>query len=642
MVLICQHTFVLALYIDSVAHEVASINDTMQLYNFIKHRDNKIPVYPILLTVSGLPKSGKTTSLNDTFFPYGQQEGTFSHHELVVSGFKRKRKFQRRVVYRYEGFKEGIMSGIICHNYQTAFDTNFDHNSTLPDTEMNNYMHQVGCFLLERQIAHKNAKESEFLKALDGGIGLVNVWDMAVEQTNIRSLLECFNVLFTQNYMWLFVNLERDYEKLHLPPEDVSPEMKSEQWRPRIQYLLRTCLMSKRLKSEENTMCRIFATYTPEFAKKNCLDSCIAKLKRECKNAARQMGVRNLINFEIVQVDLTKPQKSLKCSIKLICMQEKRKHEIPISWLFLRGSFADRETFYISYEELQEKALVCKIPLAGPDGLEEFCEFFTSFGSIIDVRQIDPKSPYIIVKPFEFLNAYNSLCLRSRKGKKPDIVQVHEYNSPDEAVVMEILASVSLAIKLPAIEGYFVPMFRVGSNVTRCNPNAVQLTLGIGSPRVNMQVEMLKKLMFSGDKNLTAGLDFTGTSESKNLVSIRTIDSLHRVVNVQLISQGNIMEISFSGENKQTKEAIEIRCLKIVKVVQNIIQMKSELFNFNLQYQFAVRCEKDQFDSTVAFNAHRIRHPLPNRNICEDCVKKGKEHLQMINAWNKALKHVRY
>ena len=607
-------------------------------------------VYPLLLTVGGLPKCGKTTSLIKAFSsPLHQNFPLLSHHEfeLVLSGMKRPGNMKIHTVKTFEGFKASILSAIFSYHCKVSFEENLGDNSTFTDPELKTYIKQTAHFIHEQQAAyaeHKtNGEESDenctqFDNALEDGIGLANVWNVNfdTEQTGIQSLFECFSILFTQKFIWLFINLERDIEMLHIPPEDISPEMRAVQWRPRIQCLLHTCLMSKRFKLGKNLVCQIFATYTQEHLTRVKLDNKIAKLKRECKNAAKQMGIQDVIDFKIVEVDLRNPKELLQSNMKSIFAQPERHCEIPISWLFLCGSFSNHRTFYMTITELKQKALVCNVPFAGQDGMDEFCKFFTSFGSIIDLRQIDQTSQFIIVKPWEFFSLYNNLFISEKKRNSTGMINNY---GQQEAVVMDVLVSVGLAIKLSPVS-YFVPSFRSGMVNSKCNPNAVRLILGIDSPDINMQIEVLKQLL-NNDYYFNAYLDLKVDSESANCITVRTVDTSHEEVGIQLISQGNVMEICYYGENKHKKEVVEIRCMKLVEIVKKITYMKSYLFKFTLQYQFAVRCEKDNFDPSLAFNAHRRQHILPCKSLCCDCKKKGIEFLQVIDAWTEALHQVR-
>ena len=614
-----------------------NISDTLQLQDFVTKNDVSLTVCPLLLTVSGLPKSGKTTYLGTAGGMPIPTESTsaFTHHELVFSGFRRLKKIHKRNVDRYAGFQESILSAVKFHKCNVCLTNEFKHNSTFDDDELKGYAKQTADFLHHRFDEHARKsfdhKQIAFEDALEYGIGLVNVWDMAVEEST-RSLLECFSVCFTKNYIWLFVSLERDVEKLHLPPEDVNKGTKCELWRPRIQYLLRTCLMSKRSKENMKVCCKIFATYSQ---KKDCdekndderREELTAKLRRECKNAARQMKVQQLVDFNIVVANLREPKISLKRSIKALFAQTEYQESIPISWLFLCGSFACHKKFYMTTEELKAKAVKCKIDIK--DDLPKFCKFFTSFGSIIDVTQIDSASKYVIVKPFEFLNHFNALCKREQKVGKGFV----DWNPKNTDVMMDILDSVGFAVKLPALNKCFVQAFQVGEAITTCNPNAVQLTLGIDSPRINMQTEMLKDLL------KTDSLMVTKSSENTNSIFVESEGSSSKVF-TQLTTQGNVIEISICSIPEQDSEAIESQCSKIIGIVEKIISKKSADFGFNLKYQFALRCEGDGFGPGIAFNAYRKQHILPNWNICSKCAMKSKNHLQIMEAWNKALDSV--
>ena len=71
----------------------------------------------------------------------------------------------------------------------------------------------------------------------------------------------------------------------------------------------------------------------------------VKNLKLECQEAARQMGVDRLIDFEIVPVDKeNETAKPLQSKLKMCYIQVESK-QVPFSWILLHGSLIDHKSF---------------------------------------------------------------------------------------------------------------------------------------------------------------------------------------------------------------------------------------------------------------------------------------------------------
>ena len=155
-------------------------------WNKFMDKKTEVKLYPMLLTFSGLPDSKKSTALSKLIPLHDEHNSLgFSHNQFVASSF---------------GSEQDV---------QYCSDTDI---SNLPE------------------------------ESLKSGIGVMNIWDIGVNRKIIPFLFQ-FSGHYSLNYMWLFVDLDRDLPNLHLPPYVHDPLVMK--WRSRVQYLFRSCHLSK-------------------------------------------------------------------------------------------------------------------------------------------------------------------------------------------------------------------------------------------------------------------------------------------------------------------------------------------------------------------------------------------------------------
>ena len=145
---------------------------------------------------------------------------------------------------------------------------------------------------------------SSDLCELKHGIRLVNLWDVSINES-IRPFLETISCCFTRNRMWLFIDLDEDVEQLQIPLKTKDDTKLKMQWRSRMQYLLRMCQMCKHTtastKDGYKKFCTVFAIHKNPLnaSTVSTVSTLIQNLKDELENAAKQMGVENILNLEI-------------------------------------------------------------------------------------------------------------------------------------------------------------------------------------------------------------------------------------------------------------------------------------------------------------------------------------------------------
>ena len=545
------------------------------IYDYIERNtfmDEKtvVKLYPMLLTFSGLPESKKSTALSKLVPLHDEHKSLgFSHNQFVASGFG---------------------SG---QDVQYCSDTDI---SNLPE------------------------------ESLKSGIGLMNIWDIGVNRKIIPFLFQ-FSGHYSLNYMWLFVNLDRDLHNLHLPP-DVH-DLKC------VQYLFRSCHLSKG--NNKKKVCKLFAVYNDA----EDLPQRLHKLQKKCSNMAKQMGVEELVDTVVIPINMESKEAIaiLKHSMQSF-FQQLDALDVPVSWMSLRGSLAQYHSSYITHDDLEMEAGKYGI---SADDVKKFCRLFTSFGSILDIQLINSQSKYIVVKPSEFLQELHHVYDR---WESPDltrhgIISATKMSSLKEEtkVFLHILCSVGLAARVPntctaTFEGttisypaFYIPSVRTGNEEVRCKPGAIQLVIGTNSTPVNMHIRIIDYLLCNLEN---AQLLIT---QAINTIKITTPGSPFEI---EITSQGDVIEI-FSHREKLYGEMYRSVCWMIYTACNHIAQTMATQSR-DIKYHFAIICVKDQFRE-IGYNIYHRRHVLPS-DLCEKCNNNIDVNVGQITFWNTFLRQV--
>ena len=241
---------------------------------------------------------------------------------------------------------------------------------------------------------------------------------------------------------------------------------------------------------------------------------------------------------------------------------------IPKSWMVFRSSLTQHGSSYINIEELQHEARKFGIK----ESLGEFCRFFTSFGSILDVRLVDPRSKYIIIKPYEYLEQLQLFFDQVKKSSSSELILHGVIRDPElstfskEEIFLKILRSVGQAarvlnntiIKDTLIPGpaFYVPSVHSGKEKTKCTHGAIQLVLGMESSPVNMHTMIIDYLLRQFENSQLI------LTTSINTATIR-IATPNGAFEIEITSQGDIIEFVSRGEEKYGR-AYENICQLIV------------------------------------------------------------------------------
>ena len=661
ILLICIiHALCLPFSVDRVVHP-------QFLQSMILNQENKVTVYPSIVTFSGLPNSGSSIALQKIL---GTPETSaiigFSHHSIIATGYKQPSKIYCAEVNNTNSnlycFQSGLQNSLFHQQESPVFNDLLEQNmSTFKDPALSHHISEVyeTCKHLyttvNQAVQEKQSRLHVLKKKLPGGVATINVWDLAINRA-IHTFLEMFSGRFHRHHMWLFLSLDRDADKLHEPPEsNVFPgalrDSKVKIWRSRLHCLLRSSKLSDSLTPRNRKMCTLFAIHT---SSQDAVKEKIETLQSECENAAHQFEVSDLIDFNVIPVDLSNESDSKRLLMEKFTelLQQLECHEIPLSWVFLCGSFKYHTSIFMTRNELQKKAEECGI---NKKSLKDFCVFFTSFGSIIDISIIDPRSEIIVIKPYQFLAQLNKLL---NLGSKVSIADQYGLITEEAAtsngvfgssgkVFMGILDSVGLVAKvsknrippkynIPNTNGplFYKPFIRTTLQTMKCSEKSIYLVNGVDAPPMIMEVEFTNELL----NLLSRSLFLPSCDMNVTVVQVVPPDIVGDPINIQVTYQGDIVELNVSPCGQPNTADMDKVCDATVKASHNIAKRRLARNAGNVKYHFAVTCARDKYP-TVAFNIHHRQHILPNEKLCEECCEKKVDvHLQ---SWNRALTKVR-
>ena len=628
-----------------------------------------VPVFPYFFVFGGLPDSGKSTFL-DAFFQNFSKDSVqspshtddslagFAYRQIIAAGydFRKPHGHINNLTFAKVTNKRqchfALLSGFL--NSSDKSDIRSLHEIKTNGIVTNEYFNSFLEFIRESYDA-SNPQAIDFpVDILKNGISLVNIWDTSINKA-LLSFFKCYNGCFENGYMCLFLDLERDVNKLHQPAE-VNLEIEGSHdmmWKSRLHYLLHSCKIVKDEENSRSKVCTIFAKISDN-KDKNSQD--IDQLKRECEAAAKQIGVHNLIDFDIIPFNSSdKDAKAVLGHFKTLLQKQSLSRRIPLSWLLLRGALTHKKSVIITFAELKEVAKSSNLGLDASD-LQKFCRFFSSFCSIICIKQKNTFS-HIIINPIEFIkmlhNLFNppaSLANYIRYGILTEEMAYEVFNSVPAAereLCLTVLESVNFVVKLegpiPALNRamrnddqslryYYIPSVRNTEPMKLLSKKTVHLYLDIMAPIVNIEVALIANLL-----HYLPNAELIPT-EKMNVTSIGIrVQTLS--LELKLTCLEDIFEFKIEIiETEKKKEVLMQVCSKILKACEKVVGDYSVKKKHTIKYNFGVLCENDDY-TDVTYNIYHLRHNLPDNKLCEQCICKSILDNQ-VKSWNNALQKV--
>ena len=621
-----------------------------------------------MIPFSGLPNSGSSTAVShllnnvkeSTSLPPMTSKGKrkakadgISYYEVVAAGFHSSREFTVTEVTKETSCAFGVLSAF---SYLAVHETLIPlldsvEEQCFEDLELNGHLRSILEFL--KVLNKGQSKEHEFAKQLietiPDGIALINIWDVAVNKTVYYFLTALQGHLYN-SHMWLFLDLERDLQKLDEPPELPIGEVSKDgatlmKWRPRLHYLLRSCRMSENLNGNRKKVCTIFAKHSGTF--NGDLQEKVEELEDKVQQAAKVVGVSSLLQEKIEVTNLGDSGSSTRTiDDSSHCLYDKFQQiifetpyqDIPLSWVFLRSLFYRLQRIFISKQELSRKAEQCGIDR---ESLTEFCKFYTSFGSIFDLSLVSSEYQYVIVKPMGFLSYLDTFLnptdymLQKHSTLNYGLISqtaCKNVYGQDWSAFMEALICIDLAVEVPGacleeipdhtVDSseiyYYIPLSRTVAPLEEDNNNddSIYLMTTIDSPQYP---SAFRQVIFS-----------------KALISLpgAKLVPCHRVNETMFKDESTNTTITIATYSSATKLHLDkpnsAICTRIIEAYEATKVCKVGTTKF----QFVKICAK-----IAIFNTRNIphckQHVLPDDTLdtCDICDRNN----DFIKTWNTAI-----
>ena len=575
-----------------------------------------------MIILGGLPQSGKSAFLNQILETKPSKHSLdVTQHTIAASGLK-SRKLSCHGVHHLTSHLYSFLSGILyffriegiepIYNYKyekKVFESSILNSNT---EELLNEMRNFG------KSKNRSEDEIKFERALPKGLAVAPIWELTVNRTVLR-LLECFRGHLFNSHIWLFIDLDRDIDKLYLPPEKASEDLPSAmKWRSRLHYLLRSVCLSESCHTNRKKVCRLFAIYTSA----SKLGDNLKQLREEAENAAAQYGLSELIDFEVTPLDVSSKKSQREgFQILLQFLKKLEPQQIPLSWPFLRSALSLQQSIFMPYSELKELASECNVDLI------RFLGFYTSFGSILNVKLVDEKSEYVIIDPAEFLRKMSDMFSVELTSSKYGIFTRSSARATlgeDYDKFFDVLISVGLAskvsrdrlcgnleeIELEADEQfvYYMSVVRRGESDEQWMPKAIQLYTGLMSPAMNMQIAFTNQMLSLLPEA------FLVTCEQLNVTCIE-VRKERGNFGVKFVVQADVVEMRL--EPNTSIEDMDIVCSTIVEAAHNIAELRSKRGGeFRYNFRFICTKEEQRFSSRI----HKKYHVISDK-LLKDCIE---------------------
>ena len=477
------------------------------------------------------------------------------------------------------------------------------------------------------------------------GVALFNVWDIGHSRT-VYHFLPALHGLLSHSYSWLFFDLQRDSQNLYKPLKlHVSANDENVmKFRPRLHYLIRQAQLNLPAKEK---VCSIFAVKNSS----NSDAQTIGSLKPDFENAAAKIGVKEIIDFNSVKlIQPNESEQKIKEKMNVLIKKELRSKRriVPFSFLFLRSFYyKNEEIVYIKKEEIKKLAVELNI---SDQKFKEFCELFTSCGSIIDVSLIDEHSEYIIMKPNIFLEKIDKIyhndneILLADTGILTLSASKKMFGQSHANAYMEILVSFSLAVKLTQEqvelpgsineEVWYLPDSRTASpceDTTELRPTVLRLLRSLNAPPGHLQMSFVTEFLKISESSKVCCIPEGNSFLRPNITKIIAFDNTAETtitIKFDVVYLGYTLEFRIDTPNEKIFSQIIDTCHKIMK----------HQHHKETKYNFAILCSLDASSADAKYELTRERHILPYATtLCNKCRSDERDKNPILDMWNKVI-----
>ena len=599
----------------------------------------------ILLINSGLPNCSKTTALEKLLEKVGLSSSVLEEKDGIAfcDILAARNLCKNEIVYvppvREKGYLTVMYAGVenmirmIGKRLKDVVVFPSDNFSGFNNEDLGEHFKHALHDLHKANHA-KHRQFTEWDESHTCGIALINIWDLGLNKIPTYVLSHLAGHLYN-SYVWMFLDLLRDADHLYEVPDipdnryDTTRNDKEliMRWRSRIRYLLRFAKLASMKNGRRQNVSNIVTSYTGSEE----IEGHMIKLKEAVDTVSKQLELQDLIDTETIAFHHLNIEPLYQLFEKIIRAGLDNTEDVPISFIFLRSMFYDKDQLYIQKNELRKISKELNID---DKNFEWFCRLFTSFGSIIDVSLIDSTSNLIILKPVQFLNEFDKLFYYSPGGT---IVTSHGLVSKatsekifggDAHVFMSFLKSLRIAteispeqVNIPTEQcSYYVPNICTSPPLLQCNPTSLHLVHDMNISLSHFKVSFTAKFLNSypeAQLNVTMTPNINYTRFCSPSVSLL----------FELIYLGDIIEFRFPPNLEDLGDICEC----IVRICHGIMDQSDIL------YDFAIMCSND---ISQACKLQTRRHSLPLGE--EDCTECSCPHdSASVEIFNDVLKKVR-
>ena len=621
-----------------------------------------VKIAPMLLINGGLPNSSKTTALRKLLkkakseeeggialkkaklpSPVLEEEDGITFCDMLAA----RNLIKNKIVYvppvhdkgypavMYAGVENTIRTRGQQLNEVAVFPKNL---SGFENEDLNKHLRHVLNDLYEANYA-KQCQFTEWDESHTCGLALINVWDIGLNKIPTYVLSHLAGHLYN-SHVWMFLDLLRDADHLYEVPDipdnryDKSRNDKEliMRWHSRIRYFLRFAELASKKNGSRQNVCNIVTSYTGSEE----IEGHMMKLEEAVDTVSKQLELQELIDTETIAFHHLNTEPLYQLFEEIIRAGLDNTEDVPISFIFLRSMFYDKDQLYIQKDEELRK-ISKELCIDDDKNFEWFCHLFTSFGSIIDVSLIDPTSNLIILKPIQFLNKFDKLFYYSPSGT---IVTSHGLVSKttseaifgnDAHFFMSFLKSLHIATEISPKQvnisteqcSYYVPNICTSPPLLQCSPTSLHLVHDMNVSLSHFQVLFTRKFLNCYPE---AQLNVSTTPH----INITRFCSPSVSLIFELVYIGDIIEFRFPLDLHE--EVLHKVCEYIVCICHDIMDQNDIL------YDFAIMCSNNVSQQVCKLQTRHHSLPLGE----EDCKECSCPHdSASVKIFNDVLKKVR-
>ena len=642
-----QHSFLLCVGDDLLVLSLKELKEKMLSPTIT------VKIMPMLLINGGLPGSSKTTALKKLLEKIGSLKLDSKEKDGIAFCYMlaARNLYENKIVYVPRGRDKGyptVMYAGVENMIRSSFGKQLkdatifpsEKSSQFSSQDLNKHFMFVTTSLWDEIKRAKQCEFSEWDQSHTCGIALINIWDIGLNKVPNYVLTLLAGHLYNSR-VWMFLDLLRDADHLYeVPdiPDNQYDKLRNDKelimrWRSRIQYFLHFAKLASIKTRSRHNVCNIIASYTgPKEIKGHK-----SKLKEAVDTVSKQLKLQDLIDTDNIETfDNADIEPLYDLFTKTIRAGLDTPINVPLSFIFLRSLFFEKDQLYIKKEELKEMSMELGID---DENFEDFCHLFTSFGSIIDVSLIDSTSNLILLRPTNFLNMLDKLFYYSPGGT---IVTSHglvskatseEIFGNDAHVFMSFLESLPIAVgilpeqvNIPTEQcSYYVPNICTSPPLLQCSPTSLHLVHDMNVSLKHFQVLFTAKFLNSYPE---AQLNVTMAPH----VNITRFCSPSVSLLFELVYHGDIIEFQFPP-NLDEGLLCNI-CERIVIICHDIMDGRDIL------YHFAIMCPNDVTPHSSC-KLQTSHHTFPFDETGEMCSSpKSHEDSARIKVFNDIVKKV--